>query len=152
MGLFLSLNAARVCPGQDTSGCVAILFSPIVGCGLDRFAQTGKSLEMIRKAFVMKVNPGCEAEYELRHNPIWRELEEVLTAHGVHNYSIFLDPETRALFGYAEVEDEARWHSIAQSEICRKWWGHMADVMETNPDQSPAARDLREVFHLSEPE
>jgi L-rhamnose mutarotase len=107
-----------------------------------------KLWSMIRKAFVMTVNEGCEGEYEARHNPIWRELEEVLIAHGVHNYSIFLDPGTRSLFGYAEIEDEACWDAIAQTEVCRKWWRHMADVMETNPDQSPVARDLREVFHL----
>lgn len=96
----------------------------------------------------MKVNEGCEGEYEARHNPIWKELEDVLKTHGVSNYSIFLDPETRSLFGYAEIEDEARWQAIATTPICRKWWSHMADVMETNSDQSPAARDLREVFHL----
>ena len=33
---------------------------------------------MIRKAFVMSVNAGCEEEYERRHRPIWQELEEVI--------------------------------------------------------------------------
>lgn len=103
---------------------------------------------MIRKAFVMKVNEGCEQEYEKRHNPIWPELAQVLKDHGAHNYSIFLDPETRQLFAYVEIEDEERWSKIAETEICRKWWSHMADVMETNPDNSPAARELPEVFHL----
>ena len=50
---------------------------------------------MIRKAFVMSVNAGCETEYERRHNPIWADLEAVLKSHGAHNYSIFLHPETR---------------------------------------------------------
>ena len=36
----------------------------------------------IRKAFVMSVNAGAEAEYEMRHNPIWPELEKVLKDHG----------------------------------------------------------------------
>ena len=63
---------------------------------------------MIRKAFVMSVNPGSEAEYERRHSPIWPELEATLREHGAHNYSIFLDPKTGQLFGYVEVEDEAR--------------------------------------------
>ena len=68
---------------------------------------------MIRKAFVMSVNLGCEQEYERRHRPIWPELEAVLRSHGVHNYSIFLHPETRQLFGYVEIEDEARWTAVA---------------------------------------
>jgi L-rhamnose mutarotase len=103
---------------------------------------------MIRKAFVMSVNKGSEAEYERRHQPIWRELEDTLKAHGVHNYSIFLHPQTNQLFAYAEVEDEARWNAIAQTDVCRRWWKHMADVMPANADGSPVARDLREVFHI----
>jgi L-rhamnose mutarotase len=66
----------------------------------------------IRKAFVMSVNAGAEHEYEKRHNPIWPELEKVLKDHGVSNYSIFLHPETRQLFGYAEVQSEVQWALI----------------------------------------
>jgi L-rhamnose mutarotase len=103
---------------------------------------------MIRKAFVMSVNAGSEREYERRHSPIWPELEQALRSHGVHNYSIFLHSETRQLFGYVEVEDEGRWNEIAQTEICRTWWAHMAEIMPSNADSSPVAEELREVFHL----
>ncbi len=103
---------------------------------------------MIRKAFVMSVHPGSEAEYERRHRPIWKELADVLRAHGVHNYSIHLHPETRQLFAYAEIEDEARWAAIANTDVCRRWWKHMADVMPANPDSSPVASPLLEVFYL----
>ena len=103
---------------------------------------------MIRKAFVMSVNPGREAEYEQRHRPIWPELEQTLKAHGVHNYSIFLDAATRQLFAYVEIEDEQRWNAIAQTPICRKWWAHMRELMPSNPDNSPKSVELREVFHI----
>ncbi|MBL8025853.1 MAG: L-rhamnose mutarotase [Fibrobacteres bacterium] len=103
---------------------------------------------MIRKAFKMSVNKGAEAEYEKRHNPIWKELEEVLKQHGAHNYSIFLDKETNSLFAYVEIEDEARWNSVAQTDVCQRWWKHMGDVMPSNSDNSPVASELREVFHL----
>ncbi len=103
---------------------------------------------MIRKAFVMSVHAGHEAEYARLHQPIWAELEAVLKAHGVHNYSIFLHPETRQLFGYAEIESEARWASIAQTDVCQRWWKHMGDVMPSNPDHSPVSRGLDEVFHI----
>jgi len=103
---------------------------------------------MIRKAFVMSVDEGCEEEYERRHRPIWPELEAVLKDHGVHNYSIFLHPETRQLFAYAEIEDEDRWNAIADTDACKRWWAHMGDVMPSNPDDSPVARDLGEVFHI----
>ena len=104
---------------------------------------------MIRKAFVLSVHPGSEAEYEHRHRPIWAELEQTLRDHGTHNYSIFLHPETRQLFGYVEIEDEARWASIADTLVCKKWWSHMSDLMPGNPDGSPVSTALREVFHLA---
>jgi L-rhamnose mutarotase len=103
---------------------------------------------MIRKAFVMSVHPGHEQEYERRHQPIWPELEKVLKDHGVHNYSIFLHPDTRQLFAYAEIEDETRWNAIAATPECQRWWKHMGDVMPSNPNHSPVATDLREVFHI----
>lgn len=96
----------------------------------------------------MSVHQDCEREYEIRHNPIWPELEATLREHGVSNYSIFLHPETRQLFGYVEIENEERWSAIAATEICQKWWIYMADVMPVNADNSPACIPLKEVFHL----
>ena len=103
---------------------------------------------MIRKAFVMSVQPGREAEYARRHQPIWAELAAVLKAHGVHNYSIFLHPQSRQLFAYVEIEDETRWSAIARTDVCQRWWQHMRDLMPSNPDGSPVASELREVFHI----
>lgn len=96
----------------------------------------------------MSVKAGSEAEYERRHRPIWAELEAVLKSHGVHNYSIFLHPQTRQLFGYVEIEDEARWAAIAATAACQRWWTYMGDVMPSNADHSPVSQALREVFHL----
>lgn len=104
---------------------------------------------MIRKAFVMSVHPGQEAEYARRHQPIWQELADTLRAHGVHNYSIHLHPGTGQLFGYAEIESEERWRTIAQTEVCQRWWKHMAELMPANPDSSPVSISLKEVFHLA---
>ncbi len=103
---------------------------------------------MIRRAFRMSVNAGAEKEYERRHNPIWKDLQDVLLAHGVRTYSIFLDPVTRDLFGYVEIEDEDRWAAVAGTEVCQRWWRHMRDVMPANDDASPVSSDLREVFHI----
>jgi L-rhamnose mutarotase len=103
---------------------------------------------MIRKAFRASILPGQDAEYERRHSPIWRELADVLVAHGVRTYSIYLDPETQDLFGYVEVADEERWAAIASTDVCRRWWRHMREIMPANGDDSPITRPLREVFHL----
>lgn len=98
----------------------------------------------------MWVNPEAHAEYERRHRPIWKELEEVLKAHGVRQYSIFLDASANELFAYAEIESEERWAAIAATDACRRWWHFMRDVMPTNGDESPKSRELREVFRLGE--
>lgn len=104
---------------------------------------------VIRKAFVMLVHPGREAEYERRHRQIWSELVEALRAHGICNYSIFLDEPTRMLFGYAEVESEERWQALVQTDVCQRWWHFMADIMPTHPNGAPISRELKEVFHLA---
>jgi L-rhamnose mutarotase len=96
----------------------------------------------------MAVHAGQFDEYERRHSPIWRELEEVLTAHGAHRYSIYLDESDGSLFGYVEIEDEERWNAIARTDVCRRWWTFMRDLMPVNPDDSPRSTALREVFHL----
>ncbi|THH34996.1 L-rhamnose mutarotase [Neolewinella litorea] len=103
---------------------------------------------MIRKAFRMQLDPRHTEEYIRRHQPIWPELAATLSAHGAHTYSIFLDEETHLLFAYVVIESEERWAAVAKTEICRKWWHHMRDLMLTHPDGSPVATDLREVFYL----
>jgi L-rhamnose mutarotase len=103
---------------------------------------------MIRKAFVMSVHPDQHEEYERRHNPIWPELAKVLKDHGAHNYSIFLNKETNQLFAYVEIESEERWNSVAETDVCQRWWKSMAPLMPSNPDSSPVSTDLKEVFHL----
>ena len=103
---------------------------------------------MIRKGFKMKLHPGRADEYAQRHAALWPEMKEMIHAYGGHNYSIFLDEETNVLYGYIELEDEARWSASAETAICRKWWDYMADIMDVNPDNSPVAIDLRPVFHL----
>jgi len=103
----------------------------------------------IRKAFVMSVNAGEEAEYEKRHRQIWPELEAVLEQHGVVSYSIFLLPRTRQLFAYVEFRDQEQWDAVAQTAACKRWWAYMKDVMPTNPDNSPVSTELKEVFHMA---
>lgn len=102
------------------------------------------------KAFKMKLYPGMEEEYTKRHNELWPEMKDMLHEYGGSNYSIFLDRETDTLFGYIEIKDDCveKWAESADTEINRKWWDFMADIMETNPDNSPVSVDLVPVFHL----
>ena len=103
---------------------------------------------MIHKSFKMHLYEGMAEEYERRHNLLWPEMKDMIHEYGGHNYSIFLDSETNVLYGYIEIEDEDKWAESADTSINRKWWDYMADIMDTNPDNSPVSVDLKPVFHL----
>lgn len=103
---------------------------------------------MQKSAFKMKLKPGCEAEYERRHNELWPEMRQKLRRDGVGNYSIFFDPDTLALFAYQELSGGISSQQMGDDPVIRKWWDYMADIMEVNPDNSPVSIPLRQVFHF----
>ena len=103
---------------------------------------------MIHKSFKMHLYEGMAEEYERRHNLLWPEMKDMIHEYGGHNYSIFLDSQTNVLYGYIEIEEEEKWAKSADTAINRKWWDYMADIMDTNPDNSPVSVDLKPVFHL----
>lgn len=103
---------------------------------------------IIRKGFVMSIFPEYHNEYKRRHDEIWPELTEVLSQHGARNYSIFLDQESSHLFAYVEISSQEKWDNIAETEICKKWWHYMKDIMKTNQDNSPESTELTSVFFM----
>jgi L-rhamnose mutarotase len=103
---------------------------------------------MKRFGFKMKLYPGFKEEYRKRHNEIWPELVSLLKEQGIGNYSIFLDEETNTLFAYQEQSGRASSQDLGTTEIVKKWWKYMADIMETNPDNSPVSVPLEQVFYM----
>lgn len=104
---------------------------------------------MHRIAFKMQLTKGFEKVYQQRHDEIWPELQTLLKKSGIHDYSIFLDEETNALFGVMKAEDPDKLKDLPQQPVMQKWWKYMADIMETNGDNSPVQTPLKEVFYLS---
>jgi len=96
----------------------------------------------------MKLKPGCREEYRRRHSEIWPELVALLKETGVGNYSIFLDEETNILFAYQEQSGESSSQDLGSTEIVKRWWKYMADIMETNPDNSPISIPLDQLFFM----
>lgn len=103
--------------------------------------------ESTRNAFKMKLKPGFEVEYKKRHDAIWPELSKLLSESGIQDYSIFLDEETLILFAVQEISPDFDEEFLPNHPIVKKWWAYMADIMETNPDNSPITSSLKEVFH-----
>lgn len=99
-------------------------------------------------AFRMKLNPGMEAEYRKRHDAIWPELATLLREGGISDYSIHLDRETGTLFGVLTRRADHRMAELADHPVMKRWWAYMADIMETNPDNSPVSHDLVTVFRM----
>jgi len=102
----------------------------------------------MRTAFKMKLKPGFEQEYKKRHDALWPELRKLLRDSGIGDYSIFLDRETNILFAVQKNEGSSGSQDLGQHDIVKKWWAYMADIMETDPDNSPVSKPLVEVFHL----
>jgi len=103
---------------------------------------------MRRVAFKMRLKKGFEAEYRRRHDAIWPELSALLSKAGVSDYSIFLDAETLTLFGIQKRSDGSTADDLPWEPVMRRWWDYLEDIMETNPDGSPVAVVLDEVFHM----
>jgi L-rhamnose mutarotase len=97
----------------------------------------------------MKLHPGRLQEYKKRHDKIWPELVELLKETGISNYAIFIDEESNSLFGVLNATDEKLLDQLPTNPVMQRWWQYMADIMETNPDNSPLSIPLKEVFYLA---
>jgi L-rhamnose mutarotase len=103
---------------------------------------------MEKHAFRMKLIPGMEEEYRRRHDEIWPDLVTLLRGAGVRDYSIHLDRETGHLFGVLWRDEGHGMADLPKHPVMQRWWAHMADIMETKPDNEPVAVLLETVFHL----
>lgn len=99
-------------------------------------------------AFRMVLNPGMKDEYKRRHDEIWPELAEELYGAGIRDYWIFLDEETHHLFAVLKSYDDVLMHALPMQKVVRKWWDYMADIMQTEADNSPKQLSLEPMFHL----
>lgn len=102
---------------------------------------------MQRLAFKMFLFPGKKQEYKRRHDEIWPELANLLTASGISNYSIHLDDGSNALFGYLERIDGHKMDDLPDHPVMKRWWAYMKDIMEYDGDR-PRVVPMSEVFYL----
>ncbi len=101
-----------------------------------------------RLAFKMQLHKGHEEEYKKRHDELWPDLQQLLKASGISDYSIFLDETTNSLFGVLKAESIKSLDNLPDSPVMQKWWAYMKDIMESNEDNSPVSMPLTEVFYL----
>ena len=101
-----------------------------------------------RIAFRMNLNQGQAIEYEKRHDDVFPELAVALKDAGVSDYSIWLDPDSNHLFAILTRTDDHTLDKLPDTEICKKWWAFMADIMETDANNVPTQIPLKRVFLL----
>ena len=101
-----------------------------------------------RIAFRMVLNPGQAAEYKRRHDAIWPELTAALRNAGVSDYTIWLDPETDHLFATLLLAEDNSLADVPKTEINRRWWDFMADIMAYDDDDRPVQVPLEKMFEM----
>lgn len=86
----------------------------------------------------MKLYPEQVEEYVRRHD----------VEHGIRDYWIFLDEETRVFVATMTLTADNRVDEPRAHPVMRQWWRFMSNIMETNSDSSPVERSLRRVFSM----
>ena len=103
---------------------------------------------MERLTFRLQLNKGFKKEYEKRHNPIWKELEDYFLNNGVIDYSIFIDDKSDELFGVIKIESKENWDKISISDVVSRWRLYMKDFYKTDSNGVPILSRMREVFYV----
>lgn len=98
-------------------------------------------------AFRMQLKPGVLDEYRRRHDAIWPELSALLTDSGIYDYSIFVDEATLSLFAVLRLREPNTRDALPDHPVMRRWWAHMAPLMEVGPDDRPREWPLPLLFH-----
>ena len=106
---------------------------------------------MQRVGFLLKVKPERIAEYRVRHQAVWLDMQEALRRAGWYNYSLFLQ-EDGTLFGYVEVDEDFATvqANMEHEEVNQRWQTYMDGFFEKTPGvrADQAMMPLEEVFHL----
>ena len=106
---------------------------------------------MRRVGWQMQIRKDKVEEYKEAHRNVWPELLAVLTKHGWHRYSIFMN-EDAVVFGYFETNSdfETALKGFLSEEVTARWGEAMGDLVEIPEGSEPqdVIVELEEVFHL----
>ena len=93
------------------------------------------------------IKEGQIEEYIRRHDALWPEMKEVLTAAGIKNYTIW--NVGNELFGYYECEKGIDFAARVQREsaVVDRWNAYMQDILVMEMDPVTGAQpQLTRVF------
>ncbi len=97
--------------------------------------------------FVMKLKPGCYAEYKRRHDALWPEMAKVLSdnrinmvIHCFHDY----------LFVHGTAPTKEHWENVDRDPIAPQWDTYMKEVMEIGANGQLYCEELPLAFSWGE--
>ena len=97
-----------------------------------------------------RVAPGKLEEYTKRHLEIWPEMESLMRAAGMRNYSIWHCGDE--LIGYYEFlgmdKKKAQYQSDVGQEILKRWNAHMRGLMEMEQDAAGNVKTWSQVWMM----
>jgi len=106
---------------------------------------------MQRHGFRLQLKKDLLNEYVEHHKNVWPEMLEALRETGWTNYSLFLDRDDAALFGYLETDDlDAAKAGMAAREVNARWQAMMGPYFERLDGLAPdeGFKELEQVFFL----
>lgn len=100
---------------------------------------------------IARLRPEKRQEYLDLHAAVWPEVESMITACGIRNYTIFVTGDV--IVGYYEYvgeDHEADQAKMAADAATRRWWSHTApcQLPFTEGSSAPNWERMEEVWHL----
>ena len=104
---------------------------------------------MRRIGFQMQVRKDKVEEYKGAHRNVWPEVLAVITKHGWHRYSLFMN-EDAVVFGYFETDSDfaTALAGFNSEEVAARWSEAVGDLVDIPEGGGPVLVELEEVFHL----
>lgn len=97
---------------------------------------------------IFKLKPEMHDEYKRRHDEIWPEMLELLTASGIRNYSLWNNGDQ--LVEYFETDDlESCCRILAGSEVKKRWDVYMSDIISFHRDATGMMTPLTLMFEFN---
>jgi L-rhamnose mutarotase len=110
---------------------------------------------MKRFGQIIRLKPGCHAEYKRLHDNIWPEVVAAMRRANMQNYTIYhWNGMLFGTFEYVGDDFEADMKAIANDPVTQRWWQHTDATQQPISGNSMGSiqggwwTDMEEMFHV----
>lgn len=104
-----------------------------------------------RHGSVIRLRPGCYAEYKRYHEQAWPEILAIISRCNIRDYSIYHhEGWLFSSFEYHGTDYAADMASMAAEPVMQRWWALMEPMQEPLPTRAAGEwwTRMEEVFRL----